>query len=268
MTARLLLALLLGATAARAQVHTGDLAAGDDRFPSGEYADAFTVVAGAGGRLEAELSSSAFDAYLVVLAPSGARAENDDVDGSTTDARVVMAAAEAGAYTVYVTSYAPGETGPYRLTLRGAAPARAARPAGAGALAGTYLHDRAPAAGYHDGRGFRTDPADLDGAWLRLTADGRYEWSQLRRTRVGFSTSCYLRLYTYHAGRYALDGPRLTLTPDVQRGRRENRCSPGSDADYRPTLGPVTYEVRRGTDGAGGAVLELLGDIGYTFTLR
>lgn len=94
----------------------GSLQAGDDQLSSGEYADSFTFVGRRGQRVAAELTSSAFDAYLILRTPSGEQIDNDDGENGT-DSRIDTVLAEDGEYEVQVTSYAPGETGSYRFSV-------------------------------------------------------------------------------------------------------------------------------------------------------
>jgi hypothetical protein len=94
----------------------GSLQAGDDQLSSGEYADRFTFVGRRGQRVAAELTSSAFDAYLILRTPGGEQIDNDDGENGT-DSRIDTVLAEDGEYEVQVTSYAPGETGSYRFSV-------------------------------------------------------------------------------------------------------------------------------------------------------
>lgn len=98
------------------QTVSGALQAGDDTLETGEYVDRFTFTGRRGQRVAAELTSSAFDAYVMLTTPSGRQIENDDgTDG--TDSRLETALSEDGEYTVAVTSFAPGETGSYRFSV-------------------------------------------------------------------------------------------------------------------------------------------------------
>ncbi|CAN5354907.1 hypothetical protein BH10PSE1_BH10PSE1_18600 [soil metagenome] len=94
----------------------GALRAGDETLDSGEYVDSYTFQGHRGQRVAAELTSSAFDAYILLTTPSGEQIENDDgTDG--TNSRLDTALSEDGEYTVAVTSYAAGETGSYRFSV-------------------------------------------------------------------------------------------------------------------------------------------------------
>lgn len=95
---------------------SGALQAGDDTLDSGEYLDSYTFQGRRGQRVAAELTSSAFDAYIMLTTPSGEQIENDDgTDG--TNSRLDTALSEDGEYTVAVTSFAAGETGSYRFSV-------------------------------------------------------------------------------------------------------------------------------------------------------
>ena len=106
-----------GESGAAAQRHEGDLAAGDDRYPTGEFFDAYALDASAGETLTADLRSEDFDTYLAVEAPSGAVRTNDDHEGDTDRSRLEVAVTETGRWTARVTSFEPGSTGRYTLLL-------------------------------------------------------------------------------------------------------------------------------------------------------
>lgn len=98
-------------------VHRGALGAGDRALTSGEYYDSYTFEGRAGQRVVFDLQSTAFDPYLMVIAPSDDRQENDDWQGSSHHARVELALTETGTYRVIVTSYQKAETGAYELRI-------------------------------------------------------------------------------------------------------------------------------------------------------
>ncbi len=86
----------------------------------GFYADRYTFTGTAGQTVVISLKSTAFDAYLALIGPSGTVvATNDDSNGSTSDAQIVytIPAGGGGTYTIETTSYAAGATGPYALGL-------------------------------------------------------------------------------------------------------------------------------------------------------
>lgn len=99
----------------------GTLAAGDTQLSSGEFADQHELTFTPGESIQLRLTSTAFDPYMIVRTPSGRQQDNDDLTSSTRDAGIDIPVAEAGTYTVTVTSYRAGETGAYTLSVgRGA----------------------------------------------------------------------------------------------------------------------------------------------------
>lgn len=109
---------------------SGALAGGDDTLNSGEYVDTYRFAGRRGQRVAVDLTSSAFDAYTMVITPSGEQFDNDDgADG--TDSRQELVLPEDGDYQVRVTSFRPGETGSYRFSVEaGREPPRQAVVAG------------------------------------------------------------------------------------------------------------------------------------------
>ena len=95
---------------------SGALAGGDDTLDSGEYVDSYRFRGRRGQRVAVNLTSSAFDAYTMVITPSGEQFDNDDGDDGT-DSRQDLVLPEDGEYQVRVTSYRPGETGSYRFSV-------------------------------------------------------------------------------------------------------------------------------------------------------
>lgn len=111
---------LAAATPAVAQeqvTENGSLSTSDRQISSGEYADSYEFYGEAGQAVDISAQSNEFDTYLIVNGPEGARFENDDEDGSI-NARIIERLPATGVYQVIVTSYAPGETGRYTLTVR------------------------------------------------------------------------------------------------------------------------------------------------------
>lgn len=94
----------------------GALQSGDEQLDSGEYVDTFTFTGRRGQRVAAELTSSAFDAYIILTTPSGEQLDNDDGEDGT-NSRLDTVIQEDGEYQVRVTSYAAGETGSYRFSV-------------------------------------------------------------------------------------------------------------------------------------------------------
>jgi hypothetical protein len=96
--------------------NTGSLASGDETFSDGEYFDEYTFEGQPGQTVTIDLSATAFDTYLVLEGPDGQREINDDAD-TATHSQIITQLSQLGVYTVYVTSYGPGETGAYALTV-------------------------------------------------------------------------------------------------------------------------------------------------------
>lgn len=89
-----------------------DPSSGDNSF-----VDPYRVTLPAPGTLTVELDSAAFDAFLVLASTDlQALVSLDDDSGGGTNARITTTIA-AGTYAVLANSFAPGETGPYTLTL-------------------------------------------------------------------------------------------------------------------------------------------------------
>jgi hypothetical protein len=101
----------------------GELTPNDGQRHSGKYEDAYALAGHRGDRVQIDLRSADFDAYLVVTGPGGFTIANDDAagGGESTDSRLILQLPADGAYRVAVTSFRPGETGAYQLAA--AAPA-------------------------------------------------------------------------------------------------------------------------------------------------
>lgn len=97
---------------------TGRLAAGDVRIDSGEYVDGWTLRGVPGRRYVARLASNAFDSYLMVRG-TGLNQDNDDEPGGrgSRNALIEFVMPADGEASIIATSYQPGETGAYALTV-------------------------------------------------------------------------------------------------------------------------------------------------------
>ncbi|MBY0565544.1 MAG: caspase family protein [Hyphomonadaceae bacterium] len=105
------------------QTMNGELAQGDTQLQSGEFVDNFQFQGQAGQRVVIDMRSTAFDPYLILLAPSGAQEDNDDASPTDRNARIETTLSESGQFRIGATSYQPGERGAYVVTLQqGAAP--------------------------------------------------------------------------------------------------------------------------------------------------
>jgi hypothetical protein len=100
------------------QIVRGRLEPGDQRLNSGEWTDFYHLYGEAGTPLTFDLQSTEFDPYLIIVRPSGQHDENDDAaPGDATRSQVSLALPETGDYLVGATTYKPGMTGAYELTI-------------------------------------------------------------------------------------------------------------------------------------------------------
>jgi hypothetical protein len=105
--------------AASGNVITGVLDASKPSFDDGEFYSVYTRSLAAGSEVLIELSSAQFDTFLLVQSPDGVIFLNDDTDAPAGSylSRLTVPVLSSGDYTIYVTSYAGGETGTYTLSI-------------------------------------------------------------------------------------------------------------------------------------------------------
>lgn len=96
--------------------HRGRLEAGDALAPDGSWYDEYPVSLTSGGRLIVTMESNDFDAYLTLMAPSGATTSDDD-GGGGTNSRVERTIDESGTWRVRANSLRAGQTGEYSVTI-------------------------------------------------------------------------------------------------------------------------------------------------------
>ena len=106
-----------GDTINAGQQMAGALQQGDQTLRSGEFVDTYRFAGTAGERVTIDMASSAFDSYLMLIAPSGAQEDNDDAVQGQPNARLETTLAESGQYAIAATSFRSGETGAYTVTL-------------------------------------------------------------------------------------------------------------------------------------------------------
>lgn len=258
-------------------VHTGTLDRGDARLGGGEFVDSYEVELVAGQPFEADLTSSDFDPYLILRAPSGAQEDNDDYLGSTMHSRLVTTAAETGTYTVAVTSYEAGETGAYRLELEaGQSPVVTPPPPASGPLADAS-NGGAPAPGGAAPSGGVASPAEVAGHWvggsvsatqyrdrttgasaptngigttLDLAPDGTYRQSRvMNQTTYG----CTSTVNVDEEGTYAIERGELVLRRE--RGRSWGQVCGGSSYDRDLGTETAWFAVTVAPGRGGGATL-------------
>lgn len=96
---------------------TPPLPPGVSHADPGHYRDIYPLEGRANGMVSIDLTAT-FDAYLILLGPDGREVASNDDFGSTTNSRIEEATLpQAGTYQVVVTSFSPGTTGNYTLTI-------------------------------------------------------------------------------------------------------------------------------------------------------
>ena len=91
--------------AASTRREQGYLAKDDSQLTTGEYSDAYLIQGVPGQRVRIELTSSDFDPYLILRAPSGEQLENDDFLDARDKSVIETIFTEQGEYRLLVTSY-------------------------------------------------------------------------------------------------------------------------------------------------------------------
>ncbi len=69
------------------------------------------------GRVRVSVSSSQFDTTMLIEGPDGSRIDNDDIAQDNTNSQIDLTVPTAGNYRLFVSSYAPGATGQYRVSV-------------------------------------------------------------------------------------------------------------------------------------------------------
>ncbi len=95
---------------------SGLLGPGDTMTPDRKYADSYQFEWQPNTTVHIEANSQPVDTYLRVRFPDGTVHENDDANG--TNAGMDFVTQVPGTYEISVTSYQPGESGPYELYVR------------------------------------------------------------------------------------------------------------------------------------------------------
>ena len=99
------------------QTVTGRLIPGDQQFGDGSRYKMFVFAGGQGDTITAEMTSTDFDANLVLADASGNSLSKNDDGGGTCNARLSFVLPRAANYRLYANSSATAELGYFRLTL-------------------------------------------------------------------------------------------------------------------------------------------------------
>ncbi len=110
---------LAKAPASSGQQWRGTLAAGDLKLSTGEYYDTYDFEGRKGQTVHIRMTSSAVDPYLGLHFGDKSLLENDDA-ATGEGALITTTLEQDGTYTVFATSYKPGEKGDYLVVLDGA----------------------------------------------------------------------------------------------------------------------------------------------------
>ncbi|MBN1476557.1 hypothetical protein JXA47_07385, partial [Candidatus Sumerlaeota bacterium] len=97
------------------QTINGNLGPGDQTLPDGEYLDAYSFNAEAGTSISIRMNSNEIDTYIILMEAGGHQEDNDDFAG--TNSGIDWTLTSSGMHQIGATSYGPGETGGYTLSL-------------------------------------------------------------------------------------------------------------------------------------------------------
>ena len=95
----------------------GALQNGDLQLDLGKYQDIYSFAGTAGQNIRVDMTSNAFDTYLIVRDPNGLEYANDDFEASTARSVVELTLPVDGRYQVIATSYGADMTGAYQLSI-------------------------------------------------------------------------------------------------------------------------------------------------------
>jgi hypothetical protein len=102
---------------AAGQTRTGTLTSASCRLRDGRSTDSWQLTLDAATTLRIDMTSTAFDAFLIVTDAGGAIVALDDDGGVGVNARITQHFA-AGSYTIWTTSFMPGMSGGYQLAVQ------------------------------------------------------------------------------------------------------------------------------------------------------
>ena len=96
----------------------GSLDSGDERLSDGSKYERHSFNGSTGQRISIQLSSSAFNTYLILLDPNGQKiSENDDSSQETINSSITITLPSSGTYSVLANSYDDSGQGAYSLMV-------------------------------------------------------------------------------------------------------------------------------------------------------
>jgi len=99
---------------------SGSLATNDCRLSDGSYIDTYRLDLSATTQVQIDMTSSVFDAFLILQSAARTTIAMDDDGGGNFNSRIVLTLS-AGTYYILTTSFNPGVTGNYQVSLTGGA---------------------------------------------------------------------------------------------------------------------------------------------------
>lgn len=243
---------------------SGELSTNDAQRRSGKYEDVYMIDGRRGQRVQLDLSSEAFDSYLVVTGPEGFNLANDDQDGADTlNSRIVLQFPADGRYRISATSFRSGESGAYRL--------QASAPAANAAVTAPVAAQPIQIGAAINGRLAQGDGRRSDGSF-----EDRYRFHASRGQRVTISLASdkmdvVLRLARPDGTEDVSDDTRLPNGDTSTDSRLDTVLSEDGDyvitatsyrasesGDYRLTLAPSPGHPRQIGVPGGARVIALL----------
>lgn len=97
---------------------TGELNRNSQVLNDGSYYNAYTFEGVAGEAVVIEMSSQAFDTYLILLDSDGNPIAEDDDGGGSTHSRIALTLPASGTYQIYANAFEAEATGQYSLRLQ------------------------------------------------------------------------------------------------------------------------------------------------------
>jgi hypothetical protein len=95
---------------------TGNITAADCRMETGTFGDAYTISLTQTTALQIDMSSNQLDTVLLLTDEGGAWLGLDDDGGVGTNSRLIITLSP-GSYTIWATTFYPGEVGAYQLSV-------------------------------------------------------------------------------------------------------------------------------------------------------